>query len=63
GESMTVGGLVEAAGGLLRSGSDRVVVRRAGASIEADLGAIRDGKAEDVPLMGGDEVAVRERRL
>lgn len=63
GESMTVAGLVEAAGGLLRSGSDKVVVRRAGASIEADLGAIRDGKAEDVPLVAGDEVAVKARRL
>jgi len=62
-ESMTVGGLIEAAGGLLRSGSEEVVVRRAGATIEADLGAIRDGKAEDVPLVEGDEVAVRGRRL
>ncbi|HEX9188387.1 MAG TPA: polysaccharide biosynthesis/export family protein [Vicinamibacteria bacterium] len=63
GESMTLGGLVEAAGGILRSGSDKVVVRRAGAVIEADLGAIRDGKAEDVPLVEGDVVAVKARRL
>jgi protein involved in polysaccharide export with SLBB domain len=63
GDSMTAGALVEAAGGILRSGSDKVVVRRAGAAIEVDLGEIRDGKAEDVPLVEGDEVAVRARRL
>ena len=62
-EAMTVRAAVEAAGGLLRSGSDNVVVRRDGAEIEADLEAIRDGKAEDVVLLPGDEVVVRKRRL
>ena len=62
-DSMTVGGAVEAAGGLLRSGSDKVVVRRAGGEIEADLEAIRGGKAQDVVLAPGDEVAVKARRL
>ena len=62
-EAMTVGRLVEAAGGILRMGSDKVIVRRAGGEIEADLKAIRDGKAEDVVLAPDDEVAVRERRL
>jgi len=62
-DAMTVGSAIEAAGGLLRSGSDRVVVRRAGGEIEADLKAIRDGKAKDVALAPGDDIAVRERRL
>lgn len=54
--------LVDAAGGILRGGSERVVVRRKGGEIEADLRAIRDGKAEDVVLVPGDEVVVRTRR-
>ncbi|HUL76836.1 MAG TPA: polysaccharide biosynthesis/export family protein [Vicinamibacteria bacterium] len=62
-ESMTVGRLVEAAGGVLRSGSEKVVVRRASGEIEADLEAIRDGKADDVALVPNDEVVVRARRL
>jgi polysaccharide biosynthesis/export protein len=62
-DTMTVGAAVEAAGGLLPSGSDKVVVRRSGGEIEADLKAIRDGKAEDVALAPGDEIAVRARRL
>jgi hypothetical protein len=41
-----------------------VVIRRAaGGEVEADLGAIREGKAEDVALQPGDEVVVRARRL
>lgn len=61
----TVSRLVEAAGGILRSGSDRVILRRAsgGGEIEVDLDAIRDGEAPDVDLGPGDEVAVRSRRL
>jgi polysaccharide biosynthesis/export protein len=63
GDGLTLSRLVEQAGGILRGGSDRVVVRRAGAEIEADLDAIRDGRAEDLALAEGDEVSVRARRL
>jgi len=63
-EGLTVSRLVALAGGLLRTASDRVVIRRAaGGDVEADLGAIRDGKAEDIVLLPGDEVVVRMRRL
>jgi protein involved in polysaccharide export with SLBB domain len=62
-DGLTLGRLVEEAGGLLRTASDRVVVRRAGAEVEADLGAIREGKAEDLALAPGDQVVVRTRRL
>jgi protein involved in polysaccharide export with SLBB domain len=62
-DALTLGRLVEQAGGLLRTASDRVLVRRAGGEIEADLGAIREGKTEDVVLAPGDEVVVRTRRL
>ena len=55
--------VVEAAGGLLRTGSERVILRRPAAEVEADLGAIRDGKAEDPALSPGDEVVVKARRL
>ena len=61
-DTLTVSRLVEDAGGILRGGSERVVVRRKGGEIEADLGAIREGKAEDVVLAPGDEVVVRARR-
>ncbi len=61
-DALTLRRLVEAAGGILRGGSERVVVRRAGGEIEADLRAIRDGQAEDVVLAPGDEVVVRARR-
>ena len=54
--------VVEAAGGVLRDGSERVLVRRTGGETEVDLRAVRDGKAEDVPLAPGDEVVVRARR-
>jgi polysaccharide export outer membrane protein len=59
-ESLTLAALVDRAGG--RSGPGRVVVRRGTESIEADLDAIRDGRAPDVPLRPGDEVAARGRR-
>jgi len=61
-DALTLLRLVEAAGGILRGGSERVVVRRKGAEIGADLRAIRDGKAEDLVLVPGDEVVVRVRR-
>jgi protein involved in polysaccharide export with SLBB domain len=61
-DALTLLQLVEAAGGILRGGSERVVVRRRGGEIEADLRAIRDGKAEDLVLVPGDEVVVRARR-
>jgi protein involved in polysaccharide export with SLBB domain len=61
-DTMTVLQLVDAAGGILRGGSERVVVRRAGGESEADLRAIRDGKEKDVALLPGDEVVVRARR-
>jgi protein involved in polysaccharide export with SLBB domain len=62
-DALTLSRLIEQAGGILRTASDRVVVRRAGGEIEADLGAIRDGKAQDVVLAPGDEVVVRARQL
>ena len=62
-DALTLGALVEQAGGLLRSGSDRVLLRRAGAEQEIDLGAVRKGRQPDVVLQPGDEVVVRERRL
>ena len=61
-DALTLLQLVDAAGGILRGGSGRVVVRRKGGEIEADLGAIREGKADDVVLAPGDEVVVRTRR-
>jgi polysaccharide export outer membrane protein len=61
--TLTVSGAVAAAGGLLRNGSQRVIVRRPGAEVEADLGQIRAGKATDPALAPGDEVMVRTRRL
>ena len=61
-EALTLRQLVDAAGGILRGGSERVVVRRKGGEIEADLRAIRDGKAEDLVLVPGDEVVVKARR-
>jgi len=62
-QATTLSRLVEAAGGLMRSGSERVTVRRSGTDIEADLEAIREGKAEDLQLVPGDVVTVRARRL
>jgi polysaccharide export outer membrane protein len=62
-DGLTLSRAVEASGGPATGASDRVVIRRAGADIEADLGDIRDGKATDVVLAPGDEVTVRSRRL
>jgi protein involved in polysaccharide export with SLBB domain len=61
-DTLTLTQLVDAAGGVARGGSERVVVRRAGGESEADLRAIRDGKAQDVVLLPGDEVVIRARR-
>jgi len=61
-DGLTLLRLVDAAGGVLRGGSERVFVRRAGGEVEADLREIRDGKAQDVVLAPGDEVVVRGRR-
>jgi polysaccharide export outer membrane protein len=60
--ALTLARLIDEAGGVARGGSDRVVVRRAGAETEADLRAIREGKAQDVVLSAGDEVVVKARR-
>ncbi len=62
-EALTLSRAVEAAGGLLRNGSERVLVRRKDGDIEVDLGAVRDGQAEDLVLAPGDQVVVRARRL
>jgi polysaccharide export outer membrane protein len=59
-EGLTLGALVEAAGG--RAGSGKVVVRRATGDVEADLDDVRSGRAADVPLVPGDEVAARGGR-
>ena len=60
-EHLTVGGLVERAGGI-RAGSDRVLLRRAGSEREVDLGAVRKGREPDVEVLPGDEVVVKGRR-
>jgi polysaccharide export outer membrane protein len=62
-DALTLSRVLEAAGGILRTGSEHVILRRQGAETEVDLGAVREGKAEDVPLAPGDEVVVRSRRL
>lgn len=63
---LSVARLVEKAGGLVRGAREEVQLRRrgepAGQEVEADLGAIREGRAEDPLLAPGDEVAVRARR-
>jgi len=62
-KALTLGALVEQAGGVLRGGSDRVVLRRAGAEQEVDLAAVRKGRTPDPALQPGDEVVVKARRL
>lgn len=66
-EATTVSRLVELAGGPARRRQTVFVVRRgapseATAEIEADLAAIREGRAADVVLQDGDAVAARENR-
>ena len=62
-DSLTLAAVVEQAGGVLRTGSQRVTLRRAGVEQEVDLGDVRDGRAPDVPLQPGDLVFVKARRL
>jgi polysaccharide export outer membrane protein len=62
-ESLTLSALVEQAGGLLRGGSRRVILRRAGVDQEVDLGEVQSGRVPDVALQPGDEVLVKARRL
>lgn len=63
---LTVTGAVTLAGGLTRSGSSKAKVVRTGPSgarqlIEADLKAIRDGRAEDIALQSEDIITVPRR--
>lgn len=67
GRGLTLSAALAEAGGPLRSGERRARVRRRDADgvprvIEADLQAIRDGRAQDLPLLPDDEVAVGGRR-
>ncbi len=62
-DSLTLRALVDQAGGLLRTGSQRVILRRAGVDQEVDLADVRSGRVPDVALQPGDEVLVRARRL
>lgn len=62
-DGLTLSRAVEGAGGMLRGGSERVLVRRPGGDVEVDLGAVRQGRTEDLALAPGDEVVVRARRL
>jgi len=61
-ESLTLSALVDQAG-LLRTGSRRVILRRAGVDQEVDLGDVESGRTPDVALQPGDEVLVKARRL
>jgi polysaccharide export outer membrane protein len=61
-ESLTLSALVDQAGPL-RTGSRRVILRRAGVEQEVDLGDVQSGRAPDVALQPGDEVLVKARRL
>jgi polysaccharide export outer membrane protein len=62
-DALTLSRAVEEAGGLARNGSEHVIVRRKDGVIEVDLGAVRDGRAQDLALAPGDQVVVRARRL
>lgn len=59
---LTLTGLLYRAGGVLRSSSDRVLLRRGGSEQEVDLGAVNNGRAPDVALLPGDELVVKARR-
>lgn len=61
-DSLTLSALVAQAK-LLRSGSQRVILRRAGVDQEVDLDDVRGGRTPDVALQPGDEVLVKARRL
>jgi polysaccharide export outer membrane protein len=65
-DRLTITGAVTLAGGLTRSGSSKAKVVRVSPAgerqvIEVDLKAIRDGKAEDLPLQSEDIVTVPRR--
>jgi polysaccharide export outer membrane protein len=68
-DGLTLTHLIEQAGGRTPFGSDRVTVLRLDATaggtseIDANLKAIRTGKAEDLALSPGDQVAVQARGL
>jgi polysaccharide export outer membrane protein len=65
---LTLGRLVEEAGGLTPFGSSQVTLRRSNAGtgatdVEVDLRAVRSGAAADPALSPGDHVVVRAKRL
>jgi protein involved in polysaccharide export with SLBB domain len=65
---LTLGRLIEEAGGLTAFGSSRVTLRRSNAGtgaadVEVDLKAVRSGSAVDPELSPGDHVVVRAKRL
>jgi polysaccharide export outer membrane protein len=67
-DHMTLGRLVEEAGGLTPFGSERVTLRRGDASgsggeQEVDLKAVQSGEVVDPELAPGDHVVVKARRL
>jgi polysaccharide export outer membrane protein len=66
-DDMTVGRLVEEAGGLTPFGNSRVSLQRgatgASGQEEIDLDAVRSGEAVDPELAPGDHVVVKARRL
>ena len=64
-DGMTLGRLVDSAGGLTPFGNDRITVRHPDArgEVEVDLGAVRSGKAVDPVLSPGDHVMVKAKLL
>jgi polysaccharide export outer membrane protein len=66
---LTVSGAISSAGGLTRSGSDTITVRRLEAEtgktviLEVDLKAVRKGKQPDLVLQPSDSVSVKARTL
>ena len=64
-DGMTLGRLVDSAGGLTPFGNDRITVRHPDArgEVEVDLGAVRAGKAVDPVLSPGDHVMVKAKLL
>ncbi len=64
-DGMTLGRLIESAGGLTPFGNERITVRHLDApgEVEVDLGAVRTGKAVDPVLSPGDHVVVKAKLL
>ncbi len=66
---LTVSGAISLAGGLGRFGGNGVKVRRMNPEtgkttiLEVDLKAVRNGKAEDPPLMANDVITVPRRKF